>query len=841
MDGVLALLSPALFRRVAESDDARDAAREVWRALRTAPEFVRAVDELVDPGGPGGKCAATARRLKREADAALVVGAYDISVRTYNDALRAAPDIPNVVAPLRSNRAAALLRLAAAAPPSSRARHHLLRLALGDCDAALTADPSLVRARVRRTVARRALGRVRDAIDDARRVVEHLADRDAPEATRDVARRRLETLLEDDSAASEGERGGRPRRRNDRGDDPARGDAPAAADDDASPSASSASEVLSFHSFTPRAEPRPTAHAGVGVFATRSLRPGDAACVEPAHVAMLRRERSRVACHRCFARAPVAVVPCRGCRLAAYCSETCRDDDADDPGAHAGECGGGCWAAVLPQQIVLARRAVARANANAKENANANANASSTKIRDHRDEVRRLVPRSVFDLAGGDATWRDMGASDRAALATACAVASSCVVAGETVDAGDVAAATSAIRTNAFTVRTRPSNPASGAHPDPEKYADDAWNALARDLNPRPSSTTKTFSRRRFLDAWRDMSAEDDVVATALFLSTSRFNHACDPNAHVALEVIPARTRDETSTEPSKNRGIFTSRTRRGGVSSHRVPVRAVTRVSRPVAAGEALSVSYGPAVGDAPTSERRERLAASHGFVCACVSCVDTFSDARRANAYAVDARLAAAVDDARAALHRVAGSNPTGEREKPGVSFFHSALREPREALARAIDACRRPSRGFPPLARSLGEAEDCAARLLVASGDVEGAANRAKKALASVEAAYPRDALAPAMERARVAALIAAAGGDAKEAKALADAAGTTLRAHVGSDDARGSDATPCAARRAARLVEAISASLASRIGTDAANGEDGEDEREREEGEGLYELD
>ena len=817
MDGVLALLSPALLRRVAESDDAQDAAREVWRALRTAPGFVRAVDELVDPCGPGGKCAATARRLKREADAALVVGAYDISVKTYNDALRAAPDRRDVVAPLRSNRAAALLRLAAAAPPSSRARHHLLRLALGDCDAALTADPSLVRARVRRTVARRALGRVRDAVDDARRVVDHLAERDAPEATRDVARRRLDALLEAASAASEGERGDRRRRRNDRADAPD-------ADDDASPSFSSASEALSFHSFTPRAEPRPTAHAGVGVFATRSLRPGDAACVETAHVAMLRRERSRVACHRCFARAPVAVVPCRGCRVAAYCSETCRDDDADDPGAHAGECGGGCWAAVLPQQIVLARRAVARAKANEK----ASSAETETETRDHRDEVRRLVPRSVFDLAGGDATWRDMGASDRAALATACAVASSCVVAGETEDAGDVAAATLAIRANAFTVRSRPANPACGANPDPEKYADDAWNALERDLNPRPSSsTTKTRSRRRYLDAWRDMSAEDDAVATALFLSTSRFNHACDPNAHVALEVIPARTRDGTSTERSKNRDIFTGRTRRGGPCSSRVPVvRAVTNVSRSVAAGEALSVSYGPAVGDAPTSERRERLAASHGFVCFCVSCVDTFSDARRADAFAVDARLAAAVDDARAALARVAGSNPAGEREGPGDFFFPSALREPREALVRAIDACRRPSRGFPPLARSLGEAEDCAARLLVASGDVAGAANRARKALASVEAAYPRDALAPAMERARVAALIAAAGGDAKEAKAAADAAGTALRAHVGGDDARGADATPCAARRAARLVEAISASLK---------------EREREEGEGLYELD
>ena len=75
-----------------------------------------------------------------------------------------------------------------------------------------------------------------------------------------------------------------------------------------------------------------------------------------------------------------------------------------------------------------------------------------------------------------------------------------------------------------------------------------------------------------------------------------------------------------------------------------------------------------------------------------------------------------------------------------------------------------------------------------MFVACGDVAGAANRGRRALASVEALYPRDALAPAMERARVAALLAAAGRNAKEAKTLADEARTTLRAHVGGD-ARG----------------------------------------------------
>ena len=251
-----------------------------------------------------------------------------------------------------------------------------------------------------------------------------------------------------------------------------------------------------------------------------------------------------------------------------------------------------------------------------------------------------------------------MDASDRAALATACAVASSCVVAGETVDAGDVAAATLAIRANAFTVRTRRTSPASFSNPDPNRAPTRRGDALARDVR----------SGRRFLDAWREMSAEDDIVATALFLSTSRFNHACDPNAHVALEIIPARARDENDRRLEDE----TTPTPRGAGflrASRTFRIRAATRATRPVAADEAVSVSYGPAVGDAPATERRERLAASHGFACECESCVDVRADATPPGAFIVDARLAAAVDDARAALERVAGSNPdagNGKRKR-------------------------------------------------------------------------------------------------------------------------------------------------------------------------------
>ena len=109
---------------------------------------------------------------------------------------------------------------------------------------------------------------------------------------------------------------------------------------------------------------------------------------------------------------------------------------------------------------------------------------------------------------------------------------------------------------------------------------------------------------------------------------------------------------------------------------------------------------------------------------------------------------------------------------------------------------------------------------------------------------------------------AALLAAAGMRAKEAKTLADEAGRTLRAHVGGD-AR-DDATPCAARRAALLAESIAAFFSLRearvrvAGADEREGRvrvAGADERGavsasgvtcftsrgREKGKGLYELD
>ena len=293
---------------------------------------------------------------------------------------------------------------------------------------------------------------------------------------------------------------------------------------------------------------------------------------------------------------------------------------------------------------------------------------------------------------------------------------------------------------------------------------------VRREPRPRKIRRRRVGRARAGFEPPTVVVEDEDVFASTVFGRVARHerggrrrrNRALPLHLEVQPRVRPQRARRprshprraETKTTAASRMRPPTPRGAGFLRASRTFRIRAATRAPDPSPRMRLCRCRTDPPWGRA-RAERRERLAASHGFACECESCVDVRADATPPDAFAVDARLAAPVDDARAALERVAGSNPTGEREGPGNIFFPSTLREPREALVRAIDACRRPSRGFPPLARSLGEAEDCAARLLVASGDVAGAAIRARRALASVEASYPRDALAPAMDRARVAA--------------------------------------------------------------------------------------
>lgn len=91
-------------------------------------------------------------------------------------------------------------------------------------------------------------------------------------------------------------------------------------------------------------------------------------------------------------------------------------------------------------------------------------------------------------------------------------------------------------------------------------------------------------------------------VAQALYLSAASVNHSCVPNAHVSFAP--------------------------GGA----LILRAISNI----AAGDEILISYGPCVGQAPSSTRRALLSASHGFVCRCAGGCDG-----SAASAAADARL--------------------------------------------------------------------------------------------------------------------------------------------------------------------------------------------------------
>ena len=236
----------------------------------------------------------------------------------------------------------------------------------------------------------------------------------------------------------------------------------------------------------------------------------------------------------------------------------------------------------------------------------------------------RLATRLVFFSDGEDTRttplhrrWADFDADARARLAATAVVASHCVKRGQKsadlskekkdFSPGAVLEATCVVLGNAFAVKScsHPSQKrASATTPDPRSAEvtrlANLVASLDRKKNPHPTPAA-------YLDAWRILSEEAQPVALATFSLTSRLNHSCDPNAHVELALgppIPIRPNSGSGPEPSFH-------------------VRATTRATRRCAPHEELRVSYGPVLGSAPSETRRERLNASHGFVCACDGCL--------------------------------------------------------------------------------------------------------------------------------------------------------------------------------------------------------------------------
>lgn len=199
--------------------------------------------------------------------------------------------------------------------------------------------------------------------------------------------------------------------------------------------------------------------------------------------------------------------------------------------------------------------------------------------------------------------------------------------------------------------------------------------------------------------------------------------------------------------------------------------------------------MSYGPVIGSAPRRARRERLRASHGFVCACEGCLRDVEDEDEparipqtkfgADVAAVDdddaARWGVVMDDARASF---SSSCDTESARSAHLKRLETAIGELRELRTNArgdgkmADGKMEDARWFRER-KLLAEALDARALGLVTLSRtracqkrglafVEHAASSAREALHVLvnSLGYPeQDSLTVALERARVAALDAA----------------------------------------------------------------------------------
>jgi len=781
MDAIVASLPSATVRDLGRLGP-REAAESVaaFLARETASGstlFAETVAPLTDPAGPASKSARRAAAFKAKARDAFARNRLKEALDHLTTALKLAPEEENIIhsttmrssssstptaGSLRNDRAAVLLRLASehdtrenenVCGSATRSDGELTRrntyfasyarLALRDAAVAAGADASCHKSRLRLGVAARALGRLevaksafRDALglmavtDPARRSVERrLAEAEG--------RTRLTRLSRSDDAT-----GIKPGIK--KNDDIAPDDAPVSrrtARNREKPKETRTVEVRLVSN-----DSNDTSRCGLGVFSTSPrMDPGDvfgSADGEFASASVPAKSNRSSRCSFCHRALSVAPTPCRACSVSSYCDEACRDEDV----AHAKfECGtetSGCWWSVLPSETRLAMRCLA-ANA----------------------PIRALHAR-----------WADFDADARARLAATAVVASHCATRrrehlAAALSPGAVMEATCAVLGNAFAVKSPffSRGGTSSFGPDPRSAE------VSRLANLRAALVDKGRSRGAYLDAWFVLSEEAETVALATFPETSRLNHSCDPNAHVELVLsVP---------------GKKSVRTTGGDEYSYSSPpvVRATTRATRPCGKHEELRVSYGPVIGSAPRRARRERLRASHGFVCACEGCLRDVEDEDEparipqtkfgADVAAVDdddaARWGVVMDDARASfssscdtesarsahLKRLetaigelrARTNAKMANGKMAMEDAEDSFRE-RKLLAEALDAR---ALGLVTLSRTRA----CQKRGLAF---VEHAASSAREALHVLvnSLGYPEnDSLTVALERARVAALDAA----------------------------------------------------------------------------------
>jgi hypothetical protein len=670
MDAIVASLPSATVRDLVCLGP-REAAESVaaFLARQTASGstlFAETVAPLTDPAGPASKSARRAAAFKAKARDAFARNRLAEALDHLTTALKLAPE-ENIhsttrasssstptAGSLRNDRAAVLLRLASEHDTRERSCGSATRsdgeryfasyacLALRDAAVAAGADALCHKSRLRLGVAARALGRLEVAKSAFRDALGRIAVTDP--ARRSVERRLAEAEGRQTRLSRADDATGSPVTKKNEGSD-AIAKSPAATDiapdapescrtvRNATPNETRTVEVRLVSNVS-----TDDSDCGLGVFSTSPrMDPGDvfgSPDGEFASASVPAKSSRSSRCSFCHRALSVAPTPCRACSVSSYCDEACRDEDV----AHAKfECGtetSGCWWSVLPSETRLAMRCLAANAGGGDENA----------------PIRALHMR-----------WADFDADARARLAATAAVASHCATRrrehlAAALSPGAVMEATCAVLGNAFAIKSPSRGGTFSFSPDPRSAE------VSRLANLRAALVTIRDDPRRsrgaYLDAWFVLSEEAETVALATFPATSRLNHSCDPNAHVELVLSPSEKRTTGTT---------------GREYSSPPVVRATTRATRACGAHEELRVSYGPVIGSAPRRARRERLLASHGFVCACEGCLRDDEDEDEptrggADVAAVDdddaARWGVVLDDARASFSSFSSSCDTSPR---------------------------------------------------------------------------------------------------------------------------------------------------------------------------------
>lgn len=313
-----------------------------------------------------------------------------------------------------------------------------------------------------------------------------------------------------------------------------------------------------------------TSDKGAGLQTVEELAAGSLVLSEQPYAAIVLKARRETHCHFCFAKLPADTVACRGCTVAVYCSDTCRDIAAgyscsvsgnhDGVGQRQGgedralnrehhhECGGSSWSAVLPTEAVLAARAYVRSLAS------------------HEDSATPATPAQNLCHHYDNSTR-----SDKLDILVLALVVAHCLKYSPTMKK-ELSVENIVVELVLLIARVR-------------------VNVMA--IYEITSTSSNTGN-----DEEADMDCLHSVnqvsVAHGLYLKGSMFNHSCDPNVHAYF-------------------------------SSRQLLVNSIKTIS----AFAALELSYGAQVGELDRSARQKWLKERYFFTCACQACSSTtYSD---------------------------------------------------------------------------------------------------------------------------------------------------------------------------------------------------------------------